>query len=287
MRCQHFFKNGNQCKNKAIGDLYFCHIRAHQNDMVAYNETIEKLQAEFISSTINMNNFSLIRKITKNGACAYQCMVWAVYYRNIHKIKNQKDILIDHESDYSDKFIELLRSSRTSKNNVDDNKISDNIDDLANLMQQIVREWIMEHRDYIVDNISTLEEYVLMCHDGFDNIDEYNAHYQEDASKEIIYEVETGKFNKKGKPIIEKIYIDDRWGGSPEIYAFSKIFGMEVNIYLLKRFSTSQGKKINGSLRDKSSRAQLVNTFNENCGLPVYFLLLNDNSEEPHYTYIS
>lgn len=285
MRCQHFFKNGNQCKNKAIGDLYFCHIKAHQNDMVAYNKTIEKLQAEFISSTMSMNNIC-VRKIAKNGACAYQCMVWAIYQSNIHNIRNNQKILIDHESDYSDEFIELLRKANTNTNYVDENKISNNIDDLANLMQQIVREWIMEHKDCIVNNISTLEEYVLMCHDGFDNIDEYNAHYQEDASEDIFYEIETGKFNKKGKPIIEKIYIDDRWGGSPEIYAFSKIFGMEVNIYLLKRFSTIRGKNINGSLHDKSSRAQLVNTFNKGSGLPVYFLLLNDNSEEPHYTYI-
>lgn len=268
MRCLYFFKNGNQCKNKTIGDIDRCHIMAHQTDIIQYRETIENVKKEFISSTININNFSVC-DVQNDGACAYHCMIFAIYTHSKHT-----QIIINHESDYVDELSELIKETKNIAT------LKENCDSMASLMQQILREWIMDNQNREINGM-TLKEYISICHE-IDDMMEYNELYKKYAGDGDTIPVKTDRINKNGKNIIKKVTIRDRWGGSPEFYAFTQIFGFEVNIYVLKKFSEKNCKILNGSLKNDTSRLKLLETFNKNNGIPTNILLINDR----HYCYL-
>lgn len=259
MKCQYIYKNGNQCKRYAIGDLDRCHIRSHQTDMFKFQNTVNSLGREFHQKTIDLDNF-FVFAIESDGACAYRCMVRA--------LNDIGDSPISFESDYLDELLKLDSSTDETE--------------MANLMQQIVREWIMSHQDHEVGDIS-LRDYTCICHD-LDDINEYNELYKRFSGEENHIYINSGRVNKNGRPIMKKHYIKNRWGGSPELYAFTQIFNVELTVYVLKRFSDKICRMVGGSLKSESSRLLLVRTFNQDKGKPIRFLLTN--KDEGHYCYM-
>lgn len=256
--CQYVFKNGNLCKNKAIGDIDRCHIMSHQNDMVLYQKTVKNLKNKFLSSTIDINNF-IVYDVPRDGACVYHCMNMALQM-------SKNNIKVNYDSDYMDQLLVLV-----DKKNVDDDR-----ELMAYLIQQIIREWIMENQDREIEGMS-LKDYVCLCHDLYD-IDEYNEHYKNYAGEEHYIYID--KVNGKK----QKEYLKDRWGGSPEFYAFTIMFGFELDIYSLKRFSEKNCKIIKGSLKNDVSRLEHLQTFNKGGGKPIRFLQTDNNGY--HYSYL-
>ncbi len=90
-----------------------------------------------------------------------------------------------------------------------------------------------------------------------------------------------------GKPIMKRIYIEDRWGGSPELYAFVNIFKLKLSIYVLKRFNERSCQVIKGSIKGIPSRLSLWQTFNNDLPqkYPHVNFLLTDK-QAGHYSYL-
>ena len=86
---------------------------------------------------------------------------------------------------------------------------------------------------------------------------------------------------------MKKMYINDRWGGAPELYAFGNIFKIILSIYVLKRFNKKRCQIIKGSIRGLPSRLSLLQTFNNDLPekYPHVRFLLTDRQTE-HYSYI-
>lgn len=285
MICQYKTKTGIQCKNRCIGDLNFCHLKSHHIDLQKYYDMVDKLDKEFESSTITLNDF-IVCNVTSDGACAYRTMIKALY-----DVRKFYDIHMTYESKY---FLELIRLMKAN------DKLYPNLEtNLAELIQQLLREWIIDHKDIIIENMNcSLENYIITCHD-FDNIKQYDELYKIFAGDDNFIKVPSGKTYKSGKnigkPIMKKQYIDDRWGASPELYAFSKIFNIHLTVYGLKRFNHKTCQIVSGSLKGLPSRLILLEEFNcptnndnnDNSVLQmpkIYFLLTDRQSG--HYSYL-
>ena len=133
MLCQYKDKNNNQCKNAIIGNASFCHLRSHHADLTMYQQTIQNIRNQFESSTIPIDDFK-IHNITSDGACAFRCMI-----RSLYDVKQFNTLVVNHDSDYSQKFIELINEH---------SKLSIPVEtELATIIQQMIREWIIKNKD--------------------------------------------------------------------------------------------------------------------------------------------
>jgi len=275
MNCEYKTKSGIQCKHNTLGNLNYCYLKSHHEDMPSYHETVDKLKKEFELSTISIDSF-LVCNITSDGACAYRCMVRALY-----DIKQYQDIHIYSDSIYADQLIRLINENINLCPLIETQ--------LARIMQQLIREWIVSNKNKDIENMEyTLENYVTTCHD-IDHIEEYDELYKIFAGDDDFIKVETGRYYQRGrnagKPIMKKIQIDDRWGASPEHYAFVNIFNVCLSIYSLKRFDTRFCKIVKGNLKGLPSRLSLLQVFNDNIEQPRVNFLLTDK-QAGHYSYL-
>ncbi len=275
MTCSFRDRNNNQCKNLKIGNSIYCHLRSHYPDLNKYWEIVDKLRNQFELSTISLNDFR-IHNITSDGACAFRCMIRALY-----DVKNFYILVVKHESEYTDKLINLIK--KYPKLNLTIER------ELANLIQQIIREWIIDNKDRIIENMDyTLENFIMTCHE-FESIEDYNELYKIFSGDDDYIKIETDKIYKKGKNqgkhIVKKVEINDRWGGSPELYAFCNIFNLKLSVYVLKKFNDKTCKVVKGSVKGLPSRLKLWQTFNnEFNGSHVNFLLTD--KQNSHYNYL-
>lgn len=246
--CKFIFKNNKNCNNKIIENSDFCHIKSHHNDLQIYNNIINYLKFQFEFSTLSLNNF-IFYDVTADGACAYRCMG-----RLLSEIK---DFTITDDSDYMDELKRLLTFV-----------MNDNIETkVANLLQQIIREWIMVNRNKYIENLNCfLKNFVTLCHELSDIYD-YNN----------LYKIFAGDDVPK--------YTNDRWAGTPEFYAFAYIFNIKVSIYTIKKFNEKTCSVVRGYIRNPSSRLQLYQSFNENNDV-THFRFLHLEKYNGHYLYI-
>lgn len=275
MNCQFKLRNNNYCNNKRIGCLKYCHLKGHQDNILYYDKVVKLLEKNFIDATLPLKNLD-IYDVNGDGACLYRCMALSLY--------DIPNVIINHESNFTDQLIDLI-----NKNENMDEKIEK---EMSYLLQQIIREWIMENREMHIEHLGcTLETYVKLCHD-FDDIFEYNNLYKIFAGDNDFIKVDSGKVyqsgRNKGKSIIKKVYIEDRWGAAPELFAFVNIFNINVSIYTLKRFDKRRCKVVKGSLRGITPRLKLIEEFHNNLlinqDIDIKFLLTD--KEERHYCYI-
>ena len=226
MQCQYVLNNGKKCNQPNVKNLDRCHILSHQSNLVLYQENLMKLREEFMNETVSMDNFS-IQKIPQDALCAYQCMIFALK-------NNKKYIIQSFETDFLDQLNESLDEGKD--------------EELAYLLQQIIREWIMSHQDVMIQGMM-LKDYICLCH-NLDRIEQYNDLYKK-------YIVQQGEYA--------------RWAGAGELFAFTQIFGLKINLYLLQRFSKKLCKTIHGSVKDGSSRLKYLRSIGT--GKAVYILL--------------
>lgn len=273
--CAYVYKNHNNCNNKCMGDSNFCHIKSHHNSEGEYLKHLNIILKEFREKSLPLDSFNII-DVIQDGACAYRSMALAL----LDKFSNLKNIM----TQYSD--ITNIVKNIFESDDIDQNKITE----IAKVLQQIIREWIVNNKNYIMREIGgiTLEEFVLFTH-NLSDIEEYDELYKIFAGDfdhimvdtEKIYQ--TGK--KKGCKVLKKMRIRDRWGGGPEFYAFSRIFNLRCNIFMLKSYDIKKYKIIKSSLKNPASRFTLYQSFGEDMVDGEVKFLLND-TRTPHYQYL-
>lgn len=246
--CSYFYKNFNKCNNICIADSDYCHIKSHHDSDERYLKHLNTLLSSFYEISQSLDSFKIM-DVPKDGACAYRAMAIAL----VDNIKNDK----------------LTKPTVTE------------ITKIAKLLQQIIRKWIVKNKDQIVEEIDglTLEEFVLFTH-NLSNLEKYNELYKIFAGKFDYITINTRKAGK-----VKKVKIDDRWGGGPEFYAFSKIFDINCEIYLPRKLDTKKCKINKSAIKNKNTRIILYQSFNKNMENNRIKFLLND-SGSPHYQYL-
>lgn len=277
MNCQYTYNNGSICKNIPLNNSNFCYIKTHHENIDEYNNIVKDIKTQFINNSENNNNFKII-DVLADGSCAYRCMSLALY-----NIIQNSDLNIYYNNEHVDYLKRFLEQELTMDEYLQKT--------LSILIQNILREWIYENKNLYIDNLEcNLENFVLSCHDVI-SIDEYYELYKIYSGYDNYIKIDTGKIYKKGKnagkSIYKKEYIKNRWGASPEHFAFSKIFNIKLSIYVLKKYDEKKCKIVNGSINCSNSRFCLWQTFNhtlDDNAIHIKFLLTN--KQNGHYLYL-
>ena len=136
--------------------------------------------------------------------------------------------------------------------------------------------------DWTIDNI-VQATHNIKCSGQYFDIYSIFAGDGDFTYEDIGLVYKSGK--KKGKPKLVKIERPDRWGGLPEIIAFSYIFGCPVQIFVLQKKRKKDGKIIISNKNTQNSfftiRAEINMGFNE---IPAKFLLIE--KKNAHYKYL-
>ncbi len=160
-------------------------------------------------------------------------------------------------------------------------------------LQKILKDWIVEHSTDTLDEFmnmdGTVENLLFMDHEEIDSIETYNLLYDIFSGDEDYIEEESGEYNKKGGPIMKKMFIPTRWGGITELYAFYKIFQIPIYQWVCKRWNKKNKIVENSSLGMKDKRYQLIQKIGIENSLNIYLHLLyqdSDKSYKRHYLYL-
>lgn len=106
-------------------------------------------------------------------------------------------------------------------------KLNSNLN--SSIIQNKAYKWIINNQYTYIDNFnSTIEDLIFNIHDL--TFKEYRDLYKNYSGKEYI-NVE-----------------NDRWGGIPEIIALSKIYKVNICVYIVQSYNLKKNKIINGTI---------------------------------------
>ena len=132
----------------------------------------------------------------------------------------------------------LILNSNTEENAVE----------LSKKIQEQCYKWIIQNSDFILLSGETIMELVSREHfedndeDNFEtNFNKYKTWYQYYAAMEFS---EISKINQELKKEDEVV----RWGGVPELIAFSEIYKYTLNVYMPKIYNEVTNKINNGKI---------------------------------------
>ncbi len=168
----------------------------------------------------------------------------------------------------------------------------------AKSLQKEIKNWIIEHAteplDIFINIEGVVQDLLLIDHEEIDSLETYNLLYDIFSGDVDYFEEESGEYNKKGEPIMKKIFIPTRWGGITELYAFHKMFNIIIHQWVCKRWNKKNKCVERSSLKMKDKRYQLIQTIGvieddnqEKSKLYLHLLYQDsDKSYKRHYLYL-
>lgn len=220
--------NGKPCTHWKLYKSNFCHKKSHYPTNELYTESIQTVRTHFesISSPLPpMDNLDVYNP-PMNGACLYSCFVkYLMHHPAVYENANNP-------------FHSLIHSYLSNLGTEEDNQ---NI----YRMQILLKDYICEHRDEMIEDNFTWSLLVEECHQM--SIRDYDMYYNIAASL--------------GEKVNGRI-VPSRWGSMVELLAFSRIFGISVRIY--KTIHINAKYQIEECITNqKNMRLQLVQDIGE------------------------
>ncbi len=212
---------------------------------------------EFRLQTVRRGDYEIV-DVNGDGLCLYRCMI---------------RFLVDYQK--------KLNKNKYFYKIFDNEKIKEG--EASIHLQFILKDWIMENKDEKLDSSlpieGTVSDLVMIDHGEYvDSIETYGDLYGIPANEESSFmDDETN----------EKIYIPMRWGGMTEIYAFSKIFGVDVNQWKSRRWNFVKMKIEDCDKDDRGCRLELMQMIGKEESEIVLDLLYEDfGYQARHYQYL-
>lgn len=260
--CSYTTASGRQCENEAVGTdsngLPVCHCKGHWYNKYEYETFIIRSENNFKNETTPIDPDSIINT-RGDGACFYR--VCAKYIQ--HHLELFPDISPD-----------IIQCE----------------DKLAAFIQRRIVEFIEINHDSTITQLGcqTFRDAVPLTHEDISSFEEYCTIYQKFAG-EPDYIIDETIVNGRKKRC--KIPIPDRWGSSVEQVAFSMIYGVKINVYLLQKFDKRGCKVVEVTKRAKDIRLKLFQQLNPEiegleCDIPPLNIILEKQATMPHYLYI-
>lgn len=162
----------------------------------------------------------------------------------------------------------------------------------AESLQKILKNWIVEHAEEPLDEFmnleGTIQDLLLMDHEEIDSLETYQLLYDIFSGDDDYIEEESGEYYKNGNPIMKKMYIPTRWGGITELYAFHKIFDIDIYQWVCKRWNKTTNKIESCSTKMKDKRYHLIQKIGSEENELILHLLYKDSekSYKRHYLYL-
>ena len=236
-------------------------MKRHHNDKDLYNDYLKNQEYKFNSKTISRDNFTIVN-VPRDGACLFTSISNYVI-DNLKLFKKYK-------------IYDFITNKRNFE---DDNKI----ETIGRFLQNELKNWVYENKNLQIPNVGNikLEDWVLMIHgeEGYDSIEDYYVFFNTYAGDLDIIEIENEGVN-------EIVEIPERWGTIIELFAFHKIYKININIYLLKRFDKYKLKEVNCTKRSKYGRFEIKESLFNNDYTNDLNLYFNMSNNTYHYEYL-
>ena len=266
--CNYISSSGQKCKTRSLEYSNFCHKVSHNIDKDNFDKVKKNILHKFNNSTTDFSKSKIIDVIS-DGACLYYCM--AIYLIKNNKNLNNLDFFnfVSNNSDIysllSDKFDEDFQIETIN---------SDDFIELAINIQSILSKWLYSNKDRIFrDTGISISDLIMNCHDL--TMEKYKEYYSVFAGDNDHIEID-GKI----------ITLPDRWGSTPELYAFSILFNVKIDIYCLYRLHNYS--IVECTIRAKNVKFKLSSTFNENNeNSNTMNLLRSKKRGDYHYQYLN
>jgi hypothetical protein len=259
-------RNKKPCRNNCFGSLEFCHLRTHNEDKTAFDAEMTRKLDEFNNSTLPKNSFTIV-SINRDGACMFKCI--AKYL--IANLDNIEETHKDHHT-----AIKAIMDEYSNKNDIDE--------EVSEYVQSILKKWVVKNSENRIPKFDmSLRELIAIVHgeEGILTLEDYDEYFSIYAG-DYDFIVETEMVN--GKKVDKKIEIPERWGTVLELYAVHKIFDLNINIFLLKKFDKRAGKVAVCTNRSKEYRFYLSETFeSESSDANTMNLYFNTMYGSSHY----
>ncbi len=224
---------------------------------------------EYKENTVAKSKFKEV-SVRGDGACLYRCLI-----RYMVDIQKQ----INNNPNFKVVFDDIdIKEGGAAKN-----------------LQFLIKDWLYKNKEEKLDDFmnfdGTIGDFVLIDHEEIPNMEIYNELYSIFAGDEDYLLTESEETNNKGDKLYEKVYIPLRWGGMSELYAFNKIFGININQYIGVRWNKSKKRMDNCEFDKKDRRYRLIQKIGieDNKEQSLEVNLLFNNSEKlyrRHYTYL-
>lgn len=210
---------------------------------------------DFQNRTIRRREYEVV-EVNGDGLCLYRCMI---------------RFLVDYQKE--------LNKNQLFYKIFNDEKIKEG--EASIHLQMVLKDWILEHKDEKLDSSlpieGTISDLVMIDHgDYIDSIETYGDLYSIPANEESSFMDEM---------MGERIFIPMRWGGMTEIYAFSKIFGIEVNQWKSRRWNVIKMEIEDCEKNERGSRLELIQKIGEG-EFSLDVLYEDYGFQARHYTYL-
>lgn len=212
---------------------------------------------KFRERTKEKRNFEIV-EVYGDGLCLYRCMI---------------RFLVDYQKElnHHDCFYKIFNDKNIKEMGASIN------------LQMILKDWILEHKDDRIDSSlpidGTISDLVMIDHGEYiDSIETYGDLYSIPANEVSHFDnEETG----------ETTFIPTRWGGITEIYAFSKIFHINIYQWCCKRWNMIKGEVESCDGKDRGGRFEIIQQIQKEDKKLIFDILYADYGfEARHYNYL-
>ena len=267
--CNYISKQGNHCKHIAINGYVNCHLKSHWEK--GFESMASKKNVDFAKERTLVNTDN-IEEVEADGACLFRSLSRGLFYacgrdlERLHKMFESTGYMPDRFlADYMD-IAECFMS--------DDYVLDTDMEEqISRGLQKVILQFIKDNALLNVGDSITLAMLIEMCHEM--SFEEYVSNYERYAGDEDFILGE----NK------EKIELEDRWGGAPEIIVFTRLFEMSVEVFVPQKLGVKyQPVPILKILRNTNIFLKKIDKYSS---YPECIkLLLRNLKNGAHYDYI-
>jgi len=279
MNCSFILKNGKQCNNEKLEGTDFCYISSHFPSESDYDSFYNQCFNLFLEERYLLSNYKL-REVDGDGACLFRCLSNAIFIKS----KRDLNIMIEkfnktgyfNNPKFLDDYIEIA-DCFTADDYVLDNDLEEEI---ARGIQLMILNFIKANSKMKIMLDMSLEDLIQLCHEM--DIQKYLELYARFAGDDDFI---IDSSNNDGEE--NKVDIDVRWGGIPEIKVFCLLFNINIMIYTTQEFNKKTMRASNTSKISKNTYVKLVDKIESAEIEPTEFkLLLRYYEKGSHYDYL-
>lgn len=291
--CNFIDKKQKKCTNLRIDGYDYCHLKSHYSSLTLYTNMLQNYINKFEEDRLNVD-VDTIQEVEPDGACLFRSLSRGLFYHlendldALHKQFSQSGYFNEEKDDFLKDFLEISECFKTNDFQME----TDLEEEIAKGLQSIIYNFIHKNHQINIakilnqnardDEVMLLGNLIFICHEM--DIDEYLESYQRFAGDDdFVFE----EVSSNGKTKRKKVFINDRWGGIPEIAVFSILFNIGVEVYMPQRFNKTSLKATTINKLPKKGSVYLLNVDKINGQETNIKLLLRQYKDFSHYDYIS
>lgn len=281
MNCHFSQKNGKKCSNQVIDGSNYCHLIEHYPIREVYDNLYHEKFSDFMNERIPCCHYR-VKEVEGDGACLFRSLgnaIFEKYEKNLKKVANEFEKTGYFENDkFLREYFDIAECFEDEDYVLDD----DIEEEIARGLQKLIVLFISKNSKMKIMLDMTIEELILLCHEI--NIETYIQNYSRFAGEnDFLIEDTIGNDGHLKK---EKIPINDRWGGIPELKVVCFLFNFNITIYTTQIFNKYLKSENTCKWNDLVYLKEIEKIESDKKNPINIYLLMRYQKKGPHYDYL-